>query len=167
MIILFFVFFGDHSIIMKNFNNLDNNEINLGIQLNHVPFFIHAPKYVKPQVLDKYAKLIDVFPTATSLAKITYTNHTLGRDLLDSIPTNTVAFVYVQNKGEKAVGLIKDGFYYEKTNISKKTGLYKLETNPIKDITFDKPIVVQQMDSLLSAYYYSTKYLYLNNKKND
>ena len=160
-----FVFFGDHSIILKGMHGLNNNEVNLGIQLNHTPCFIHAPKYTKPQVVDTYAKLIDVFPTATSLAKIDYVNYTLGRDLLDSTTTNTAAFIYTQNKGEGAVGLIKDGFYYEKTNNSKKANLYSLETNKAKDIKFDKPAVAKQLDSLLSAYYHTTKFLYFNNKK--
>jgi phosphoglycerol transferase MdoB-like AlkP superfamily enzyme len=160
-----FVFFGDHSIILKGMHGLNNNEVNLGIQLNHTPCFIHAPKYTKPQVVDTYAKLIDVFPTATSLAKIDYVNYTLGRDLLDSTTTNTAAFIYTQNKGEGAVGLIKDGFYYEKTNNSKKANLYRLETNKAKDIKFDKPAVAKQLDSLLSAYYHTTKFLYFNNKK--
>ncbi|WP_299668958.1 LTA synthase family protein [uncultured Polaribacter sp.] len=160
-----FAFFGDHRGGMKKLNFLKNNEDDLGIQVHHVPFFIHAPKYVKPQEIKKYAKLIDIFPTVTSLAKIDYTNYTLGRDLLDRKTTNTAAFVYTQSKGEKAVGIIKDGFYYEKTNTTKKSSLYSLQTNTIDDIKFLKPNITLQMDSLLSAYYHSTKYLYFNNKK--
>jgi len=160
-----FVFFGDHSINLKDYKGSINNEVNLGIQLNHVPFFINAPKFITPQVIDKYAKLIDVFPTATSIAKVDYTNYTLGRNLLDSTNTKNVSFICTQNKGEKAVGLLKDNFYFEKTNISKKTGLYNLNKNSIVDIKLEKPMISQQMDSLLSAYYHSTKFLYLNNKK--
>ena len=160
-----FAFFGDHRGGMKKLNFLKNNQDDLGIQVHNVPFFIHAPKYIKPQVIDKYAKLIDVFPTATSLAKVDYTNYTLGRDLLDSTSINTAAFVYLQSKGEKGVGVLKDNFYYEKTNISKKTGLYSLEANTVKDIQLENPKVAKQMDSILSAYYYTTKYLYFNNKK--
>ena len=160
-----FVFFGDHRGGMKQLKFLDDGEDDLGIQVHHVPFFIHAPKYIKPQVLDKYAKLIDVFPTATSLAKLDYTNYTLGRDLLDSTNIDTAAFVYIQSKGERAVGLIKDGFYYEKTNISKKASLYRLNANKQMDVKKQNPLIAQSMDSLLSGYYYSTKYLYFNNKK--
>jgi phosphoglycerol transferase MdoB-like AlkP superfamily enzyme len=160
-----FVFFGDHRGGMKKLNFLKNSEDDLGIQVHHVPFFIHAPKYIKPQIIDKYAKLIDIFPTATSLAKVNYTNYTLGRDLLDTTSNNTAAFVYIQSKGEKAVGVLKDNFYYEKTNISKKTGLYSLQADTVKDIQRDKPAIAKEMDSLLSAYYHATKYLYFNNKK--
>lgn len=160
-----FVFFGDHSIILKGINGLNNNEINLGIQLNHTPCFIHGPKYTKTHIVDKYAKLIDIFPTAASIAKIDYVNYTLGRDLLDSTTANTAAFIYTQNKGEGAVGLIKDEYYYEKTNRSKKAALYSLNNNSYQDIKSNKLDVKKKMDSLLSAYYYTTKYLYFNNKK--
>ncbi|MEN8777075.1 MAG: sulfatase-like hydrolase/transferase [Polaribacter sp.] len=162
-----FVFFGDHRGGMKKLNFLDNNEDDLGIQVNHVPFFIHAPKFVESKVVNKYAKLVDVFPTATSIAKVDYNNYTLGRDLLDSTTINTAAFVYIQNKGEKAVGLIKDGYYYEKTNTSKKSSLFSLENLKIKDIKLEKPEVSSKMDSLLSGYYHVTKYLYFNNKKTE
>ena len=160
-----FVFFGDHRGGMKKLSFLKNNEDALGIQVHHVPFFIHSPRYVQPREVSKYAKLIDVFPTATSLAKIDYDNYTLGRDLLDSATTNTAAFVYLQNKGEKAVGLLKDGYYLEKTNSSKKISLFSLETNSIENIKLEKPEIAMAMDSLLSGYYHSTKYLYFNNKK--
>ena len=160
-----FVFFGDHRGGMKKLNFLKNNEDDLGIQRHHVPFFIHAPKYIESQELDKYGKLIDLFPTVTSLAKIDYTNYTLGRDLLDSTYINTAAFVYLKSKGENAVGIIKDNFYYEKTNISKKSSLYNLQTDSIEDVKADKPLITKEMDSLLSAYYHATKYLYFNNKK--
>ena len=160
-----FVFFGDHQAGMKKLDFLKNNDDELGIQLHHVPLIIHAPKYAKPQEINTYAKLIDIFPTATSLAKLNYTNYTLGRDLLDTTTVNTAAFVYTQSQGENAVGLLKDGFYYEKTNRSKKANLYSLQAKPVKDIKLENPAITQSMDSLLSAYYHSTKYLYLNNKK--
>ena len=160
-----FVFFGDHMGGMKKLNFIKNIEDDLGIQRHHVPFFIHAPKYIEPQELDKYAKLIDLFPTVTSLAKIDYTNYTLGRDLLDSTYINTAAFVYLKSKGENAVGIIRDDFYYEKTNISKSSSLYDLRINSIEDIKVDKHALTKEMDSLLAAYYHSTKYLYYNNKK--
>ena len=162
-----FVFFGDHRGGMKKLNFLNDNEDDIGIQVHHVPFFIHAPKFVAPKIIDKYAKLVDIFPTATSLAKIDYSNYTLGRDLLDSTNIDTAAFVYIQSKGEKAVGVIKDEYYYEKTNISKKSNLYNLKDYNVKDIKLENPKVSKELDSLLSAYYHTTKYLYFNNKKED
>ena len=78
--------------------------------------------------------------------------------LLNSTAANTAAFIYTQNKGEGAVGLIKDEYYYEKTNRSKKAALYSLNHNSYRDIKSNKLDVTKKMDSLLSAYYYTTKY---------
>ncbi|QTE23673.1 LTA synthase family protein [Polaribacter cellanae] len=159
-----FVFFGDHNTAMKR-TNLYPKEFDLNIQLQHVPFLIHAPKFVASKTISKNGKIIDLFPTVASLAKINYTNYTLGNDLLDSTQTNTTSFVYLGINGEPAVGILQDSLYYSKTNVTKTTGLYNLKTKGLKNIKEDNIERAQQMDSLLSAYYHSTKYLYFNNKK--
>ena len=159
-----FAFFGDHNTAMKRTANF-TKEFDLGIQFQHVPFFINAPKFVKKGTITKNGKLIDLFPTVASLAKVNYTNYTLGNNLLDSIPKKTASFVYLKINGEPAIGLIQDSLYYSKTNVTNTTGLYNLNTKEVKDIKNDNPLVAKKMDSLLSAYYHATKYLYFNNKK--
>jgi phosphoglycerol transferase MdoB-like AlkP superfamily enzyme len=159
-----FAFFGDHNTAMKRTEKY-TKEFDLNIQLQHVPFFIHAPNFIKKGTIAKNGKLIDLFPTVASLAKVNHTNYTLGNNLLDSIPKKTASFVYLKINGEPAIGLVQDSLYYSKTNISNTTGLYNLNTKEVKDIKKENPLVAKKMDSLLSAYYHSTKYLYFNNKK--
>ena len=159
-----FAFFGDHNTAMKR-TELYAKEYDLNIQLQHVPFLIHAPKFIKPEVIDKNGKLIDLFPTVISLAKINHTNFTLGNNLLDPRYTNTSSFVYLGINGEPAVGLLKGNLYYYKTNITNTTGLYDLNEIGLMDLKAKYPIETQKMDSLLEAYYHATKYLYFNNKK--
>ena len=160
-----FVFFGDHNTMM-NRNHQYTNEHDLNINLQHALLFIHAPKFVKPDVISKNGKLVDLFPTVMSLIKMNYTNYTLGRDLLDETNyKNASSFVYLKMKGEPTTGIIQDSLYYYKTNISKINGLYNLKANKLKDLKVEYPEQTSAMDSLLSAYYHSTKYLYFNNKK--
>jgi hypothetical protein len=92
---------------------------------------------------------VNVFPTATILPKISHTNFTLRIDLLDTSSINIAAFVYIGSKGEKVICIIKDGFYYEKNNTSKKTGLYSLQATTVENIQYHKPAIAKQMDSLL------------------
>ena len=99
------------------------------------------------------------------LAKINHTNYTLGNNLLDTLQTNNTSFVYLKIKGEPAVGLIKDSLYYYKTNYTNASGLYNLKEKSLEDLKQNYPSKVQKLDSLLNAYYHSTKYLYFNNKK--
>jgi phosphoglycerol transferase MdoB-like AlkP superfamily enzyme len=159
-----FAFFGDHNTAMKRTDS-NTKEYDLSIQVQHVPFFIHAPNFVKSESISKNGKLIDLFPTVAGLAKLNHTNYTLGNNLLDSIPNKSASFVYLSINGEPASGLIQDSLYYSKTNISKTTALYNLKTKEILDIKKENPLKAIKMDSLLSAYYHSTKYLYFNNKK--
>jgi phosphoglycerol transferase MdoB-like AlkP superfamily enzyme len=159
-----FAFFGDHNTAMNRTQNY-TKEYDLNIQLQHVPFFIHAPKFTKAKTISKNGKLIDLFPTVASLAKLNHTNFTLGNNLLDSTNSKNASFVYLKINGEPAVGLLQDSLYYYKTNVTKTTGLYNLKTNELKDIKNEYPLKTKEMDSLLNAFYHATKYLYFNNKK--
>ena len=160
-----FLFFGDHNTSMNTVDFLEKKEFELGTQVHHVPFFIHGPKFVKSQVNAKYSKLVDIVPTAASLANINYTNYTLGSNLLDSTKTKDFAFLYQKINGEPAIGLLQDHFYYTLTNVTKSANLYDMNGSELTDIKKDHPNVAEQMDSLLKGYYNATKYLYYNNKK--
>jgi len=161
-----FAFFGDHNTAMTKTDILPK-EYDLNIETLHVPFFIHAPRFIKPKVIKKNGKIIDIFPTIISLAKINHTNYTLGNNLLDSTYTKTSSFVYLKINGEPAIGLLKDSLYYSKTRVTNTSGLYNLNENSLTDLKDTYPKQLKKMDSLLEAYYHSTKYLYFNNKKRD
>ena len=160
-----FLFFGDHNTSMNPVDFLEKKEFELGTQVHHVPFFIHAPKFVNTAVHAKYAKLVDVVPTAASLAKINYTNYTLGSDILDRSKTKPFAFLYQTLNGEPAMGLLQNGFYFTLTNVTNTANLYSTKNANLIDIKKQYPFVTKQMDSLLRGFYHATKYLYYNNKK--
>lgn len=159
-----FVFFGDHNTAMNRTDQY-TNEYDLNIQLQHVPFIIHAPQFVKPREITKNGKLIDMFPTVFSLLKMDHTNYTLGNNLLSSMKTSS--FVYLKINGEPAIGLLQDSMYYSRTNITRTKSLYNLNSKVLVDLKDEYPKKAEEMDSLLSAYYNATKYLYFNNKKLD
>ena len=159
-----FAFFGDHNTAMTR-GTTYQKEYDLNIQLQHVPFLIHAPKFIKPAVHHKNGKLIDLFPTLIHLAKIDHTNYTLGNNLLSNAYTEATSFVYLGINGEPAVGLIKDSLYYAKTIKTDAASLYNLNTTELKDLKSKYPKKVKEMDNLLEGYYNATRYLYFNNKK--
>ena len=43
--------------------------------------------------------------------------------------------------------------------------IIKQMSNNLKDIEKDNTLIADKMDSLLNAFYHSTKYLYFNNRK--
>jgi len=160
-----FLFFGDHNTAMNPVTFLAKKESELGTIVHHVPFFIHAPKFTEPKVISKFTKLVDIVPTAASLANINYTNYTLGSNALDSVQATDFAFIYKAINGEPAIGLLQNDFYYTLTTVSNSVNLYDFNGNDLTDIKKDHPNVTKQMDSLLRGYYNATKYLYYNNKK--
>ncbi|OSY87644.1 sulfatase [Tenacibaculum holothuriorum] len=159
-----FLFFGDHNTSMSYVKNFDK-DYEYRLNVHHVPFFIHSPKYLSPKEIKKYTKLADVFPTAASLANINYTNYTLGNDALKDDDSSSFAFLYQTIKGEPAVTILKDSLLYSKTLISGYSHLFNTNKTTKKDIQKSYPILTKKMDSLLNGYYHSTKYLYYNNKK--
>ncbi|MGB1170283.1 MAG: LTA synthase family protein [Flavobacteriaceae bacterium] len=161
-----FAFFGDHNTSMNKTESF-KKEFDLGIQVHHVPLFIHAPKYLAPQKINKTAKLADLFPTLATIAKSDYTNYTLGSNALDTLKTDSFGFLYLKINGEPGIGLIQNDFYFTKTNYNNSTSLYKLSDEEKIDVSTTYPSVASKMDSLITSYYHSTKYLYYNNKKGD
>jgi len=159
-----FAFFGDHNTSMNQTKTF-KKEFDLGIQVHHVPLFIHAPKFLKPQKISNTAKLADLFPTLATIAKSDHTNYTLGSNALDTLNTDSFGFLYLKINGEPGLGLIQNDFYYTKTNYNNSTSLYKLSDVEKTDVSNTYPLVVSKMDSLITSYYHSTKYLYYNNKK--
>ena len=159
-----FAFFGDHNTSMNQTKTF-KKEFDLGIQVHHVPLFIHAPKFLKPQKISNTAKLADLFPTLATIARSDHTNYTLGSNALDTLNTNSFGFLYLKINGEPGLGLIQNDFYYTKTNYNNSTSLYKLSDEEKTDVSNIYPIVASKMDSLIISYYHSTKYLYYNNKK--
>lgn len=160
-----FLFFGDHNTAMNPVHFLEKEESALGTIVHHVPFFIHAPKFTEAKVISKFTKLVDLVPTAASLAKINYTNYTLGSNALDTVTGSNFAFLYKKINGEPALGLLQNDFYYTLTTVTNSANLYDFNGTDLTDIKKDHPIVTKQMDSLLRGFYNATKYLYYNNKK--
>jgi len=160
-----FLFFGDHNTAMNPVDFLAKKESALGTVVHHVPFFIHAPKLIASKIYPKFTKLVDVLPTAASLATIKYTSYTLGSNALDSLQATDFAFLYQAINGEPAISLLQNYYYYTLTTVSNTSGLYDFNGADLTDIKKDHPNVTKQMDSLLRGYYNATKYLYYNNKK--
>ena len=153
---------------MNKSEYLATNDFEFDTELYHVPFFIHAPNFVKPKKITSYKKLVDVVPTAASLANISYNNYTLGSNALDTINDGSdkdFAFIYKNMNGEPGIGLLQNNFYYTLTRATNSANLYNFKEKNVIDIKKDHPLVTKQMDSLIRGYYNATKYLYYNNKK--
>ena len=117
----------------------------------HIPLIIHAPKILKPTVINNLSSQIDIAPTLLGILGVLYDSKFLGRDIINS-PANR-AFVSTYQK----VGLYSDNRF---TILGPKEmhWAYSIEKN------LDQKLIKSNKEHLFDTvtFYQSTSYL-LNN----
>src|SRR5690606_31341529 len=81
-----FVMFGDHNTRITQLPHMPPAFEKLGIEGNHVPLLIHAPKYLAPRVTEEAVGLSDVLPTVLGLLGVEFESGTMGRDVQQPAP---------------------------------------------------------------------------------
>ena len=110
---------------------------------------------------------MDIFPTAFSVAGLPYVNHTLGRDMSDTLNyKDSYAFVCQPYMGGDGLTVVSDGAVYRRAvdgsgNTAFFTYVPGVEIRPMDTGSAQ----AQRMDSLAMAFYHSARYLYFNNRK--
>ncbi len=161
-----FVFVGDHGI---HFNGtLDYfpkawTEQNLTSE--HVPLLFYAPGLLKPQRIHDISSQVDILPSIASLAKIRYTNTSLGRNLFDTTARANQKLAFIIDHDVKTTGLISDKYYYLKNFKTGKEDFVSMTGNEPVPVNAETDSIKNYLLRLNSAYYETAKYLLLNNKK--
>lgn len=159
-----FVFIGDHGIRGNSADMFPKAWKEQGLTTVHVPLLFYAPKLLPAQRIHQVCSQVDVLPSVAGLAKISYTNTSLGRNLFDSTTTSSsLAFVF--DEGLKTIGLINDDYFFYKNVTSGKNEIVSIKGNdavPVTAITIQTKAFLAQ---LTDAYYETAKYLLFNNKK--
>ncbi|MEO9144616.1 MAG: sulfatase-like hydrolase/transferase [Ginsengibacter sp.] len=163
-----FVFVGDHG-IRGNAGHLFPKAWEIdGLTMHHVPLLFYSPKLLTPQLINKTCSQIDLIPSVTSLAKIPFTNTTMGKNLFDTVQ-NKVRFknaCFLFDPGIKQIGIVTDDYCYTYDLLSGKEDFRSSKDNlPLPqtpEIAADK----KALQDLTEAYYQTSKYMLLHNKKN-
>jgi phosphoglycerol transferase MdoB-like AlkP superfamily enzyme len=158
-----FVFVGDHG-IGGDARDMFPQAWTKELTSMHVPLLFYAPGLFPHQEYNFPVSQCDLLPTAAGLAKIAYTNTTLGRDLLGKTvqenPNLQAAFIY--NPDKKRIGVVNKGIFYS-SDINEKLepSMYSiLDNNPINVHEDTKGWYKQ----FTEAYYETARYMLLNNK---
>jgi phosphoglycerol transferase MdoB-like AlkP superfamily enzyme len=88
-----FVFVGDHGVAGNASEMYPEVWTQQSLTNEHVPLLFYAPALLKAEKREEVVSQIDILPTIAGLAHISYTNTTLGRDLLDTNKRNDFAFI--------------------------------------------------------------------------
>ncbi|PZP48822.1 MAG: hypothetical protein DI598_09320 [Pseudopedobacter saltans] len=158
-----FVFVGDHG-IRGDASKLYPTAWTEQLTSEHVPLLIYSPNLIQPKKYDYPVSQVDIFPTMAGLSKISYTNTTMGRDLLSPAmldnPSRYGAFIY--DYANHLTGIVKDSIYY--SNII--NGNYQPKYQSI--LNNDTPVLTDLQKAyyknLSEAIYTTSEYMLINNK---
>lgn len=159
-----FVFVGDHGIAGDAGNMFPRAWTNQRLDNMHVPLLFYSPKRLQPKRIHSFASQIDLLPTAAGLAKISYRNTTLGRDLLDStnIPGNAFSFLYDPDQGY--IDLLMGSYLYRSNLNTHKDDIYSVTGNdPVNPSSLTDTLY--KMSTLTKSFYETARFMLLNNKK--
>lgn len=156
-----FVFVGDHGVAGNAKEIYPDVWTRERLTDEHVPLLFYAPGLLPAEEHKEVVSQIDLLPTIAGLSGQTYTNTTLGRDVLKSKNANHGAFIIYHDEGQ--IGMVTDNFYFTKNiNFNKE----ELHLFPATDYTNNqKDSIKKKMSVVTTAYYETAKWMLLNNKK--
>jgi len=162
-----FVFVGDHGIRGNTGNMFPRAWEVDGLTTQHVPLLFYSPALLTPHRSDRTCSQIDLLPSVSSLAKISFTNTTLGKNLFDTIENNVhfknLAFLF--NPDLKQIGIITDEYVYVHNLLSGQEDFRSSKNNLALPQTEETASAKEALQTLSDAYYQTAKYMLLNNKK--
>ncbi len=162
-----FVFVGDHGIRGDAGSMFPKAWEVDGLTTQHVPLLFYSPALLKPQRIDKTCSQLDLLPSVSSLAKISFTNTTLGKNLFDTVQRNVrfknLAFLF--DPDIKQIGIVTDEYVYVHNLLSGKEDFRSSRNNLPLSTTQEVSDDKKNLKILSDAYYQTAKYMLLNNKR--
>lgn len=156
-----FVFIGDHGIGGSAGNMLPKAFTEQALTQEHIPLLLYAPKMLQPARHSFVASQIDVLPTIAGLLKVNYRNTTLGRDLLKAgIEKKNGGFII--DIDNRRIGMLHNDLYYNYTLNSNKESITSIADDAPVEISDS---VRKTYRFMTDAFYETSRYLLLNNKK--
>jgi phosphoglycerol transferase MdoB-like AlkP superfamily enzyme len=156
-----FVFIGDHGLAGNATAVYPEVWTEQRLTDQHVPLLFYAPGILVPEQRAEVVSMIDVLPTIAGMMHQSYTNTTLGRDLLDPNKKNNFAFI---TNTSDAIGMVTDDFYYRRNINSNEEALFPMKRQPPALTGEEIEAVKKRLAEFTTAYYETAKYLIMNNK---
>lgn len=156
-----FVFVGDHGVSGDAKNIYPKAWTEQRLTEEHVPLLFYAPKLLAPQKRDETVSQIDVLPTIAGLTGQTYSNTTLGRDVLHNASGNHYAFIISHDEGR--IGIVTDNFVFTKNLYFRQEELHFLKDN-VAYSTRQIDSIKSRMTTFTSAFYETARWMLVHNK---
>jgi len=162
-----FVIFGDHGTSDPKANHMRAANFDLKLRSYNVPLIIYKPDKVNfAQRNSTVCGLPDILPTVAGLVGISYTNRTLGRDILNSQYEKNSALIINTKLSPSSYGIINQDFYVQKSREDDSITFHKLDSaKPYQDVKTQFPKEYQELLQETEAVYETAKYLLYHNQQ--
>ncbi|MBC7589008.1 MAG: LTA synthase family protein, partial [Chitinophagaceae bacterium] len=157
-----FVFVGDHGIPGDASKLLPAIYNTANLVSTHVPLLFYAPNLLQPLKSSNVVSQIDVLPSIAGLCGISYTNNTMGRDIIMAEKKQSTYYVFNTLVDIRKIATISNDYVY---------GYYFNNGNQQEFSSFNNQFPATE-DSMQNQYrfitdefYETARYMILNNKK--
>lgn len=160
-----FVFFGDHNNRITTIPHMPPAMEKLGLESNHVPHMIYAPRYLKPRVIEEAVGLTDVMPTVAGMLGLNYRNTTLGRDFQIPAPEGERANFVVLLEGPHPIyGVVTKDFFVRMNDDGSNATLHDVHSDtPEQNIAAEHPEVFEKLFNLARGEFETARYMFYDN----
>jgi phosphoglycerol transferase MdoB-like AlkP superfamily enzyme len=158
-----FIFVGDHGVEGDATQMYPDAWTSGRLSDEHVPLLFYAPELITPQTRKEVVSQIDILPTLAGMLHMSYTNTTLGRDVLHSPRKTDAAFIIHHDEGN--IGVVTDDYYFVKNLRIQKEELMPVNNNSLSLTPQQTDSVKNHLSQLTSAMYETAKWMLVNNKK--
>jgi phosphoglycerol transferase MdoB-like AlkP superfamily enzyme len=160
-----FLFVGDHGIPGDAGALFPRAWTDDRLTAEHVPLLIYAPGMTVTERENIVCSQIDILPTLAGLCRITYTNTTLGRDLLDSARMAGRGMAFIYDPDQAYYGVVSEGYFYRRGFKTGKEDLVSVINNDPPPSTVTHGPLAAQLRRLSEGMYETARYMLLKNKK--
>ena len=157
-----FVFVGDHGLEGDVGSAYPNAWMEQRLADEHIPLLFYAPSLLNAHSHSETVSQIDVLPTIAGMLQQSYTNSTLGRDLLDTTQKENAAFIIYHAPGW--IGVVGDDYFYRRNIRFNKEELVPVKNGLPALTTAGQDSVKKHLSELTTAMYETARWMLLNNR---
>lgn len=164
-----FVMFGDHNTRISQIPHMPPAFEKLGLESNHVPLLIHAPKLLEPQVIEAAVGLTDLLPSVLGIAGLEFRNGAMGRDIQQPAPEGERVVPLVLREGTfPLIGGVTKDFLLQMQHDGSQPTLHDLASpTPLENVAAHHPEEFQRLLGLTRGMHETSRLMLYQNVRQD
>lgn len=164
-----FVMFGDHNTRISHIPHMPPAFEKLGLESNHVPLLIHAPKLLEPRVIEDAVGLSDLLPSVLGMAGLEFRNGAMGRDIQQPAPEGERVVPLVLREGTfPLIGGVTKDFLLQMQHDGSQPTLHDLASpTPLDNVADRHPEEFQRLLGLTRGMHETSRLMLYQNVRKD